>query len=69
MTQQWALVGFVGQAALFDNDDLNGDDFYASAGGGIRYRLSKQRPVNLRVDFAIGEGGSSGFYVGLSEAF
>lgn len=67
--QRWTLVGFVGQAALFDNDGIESDDFFGSAGAGIRFMLNEERRVNIRLDFAVGEGDSEGFYIGLSEAF
>ena len=66
--EKWALVGFIGEAALFDSG-LDSDSFYSSGGGGIRYRMSDERRVHFRVDFAMGEGNSDGFYVGISEAF
>ena len=67
--ERWTLVGFIGEAALFDNDGLESDDLYASAGVGIRFMLNQARRVNLRVDVAVGEDDSQGFYIGLSEAF
>lgn len=66
---KWALVGFIGEAALFDNGDVDKDSFFISGGGGLRYTLSEERRANFRVDFAWGEGNSDGFYVGLNEAF
>ena len=67
--KRWWIIGFLGQAALFDKGDLNSDSFFTSVGGGLRYTLSEERRVKIRVDFAWGEGNSDGFYVGLSEAF
>ena len=67
--EKWALVGFIGEAALYDNGAMNSDSFYTSGGGGLRYRLSDDRPVNFRIDYAVGEGNSDGFYVGMNEAF
>jgi outer membrane protein assembly factor BamA len=65
----WAIVGFVGEVALFNNNDFSSDSLYFSAGAGIRYMLSKERRVNLRIDFAVGEDESDAFYIGISEAF
>lgn len=65
----WILVGFIGEAALYDNGDMSRDSFYTSGGGGVRYRLSDERRVNFRIDYAVGEGNSDGLYVGLTEAF
>ncbi len=67
--EKWALVGFIGEAALWNNGDLDRESFYTSGGGGLRYTLSTERRVNFRVDYAVGEGNSDGFYVGLQESF
>ena len=40
-----------------------------SAGLGLRYQLSKDEKINLRLDYGIGEGGSSGVYLTIGEAF
>lgn len=67
--EKFALVGFIGEAALFNNGDLDSDSFYLSGGGGLRYTLSEERGANFKVDFAWGEGNSDGLYVGINEAF
>lgn len=66
---KWAVVGFVGEAVLFDPGDLSRDSFYSSAGTGLRYLLSEERRLNFRIDYAVGEDYSDGLYVGISEAF
>ncbi|MBS1667437.1 MAG: BamA/TamA family outer membrane protein [Bacteroidetes bacterium] len=40
-----------------------------SYGGGLRIALNKTEKLNLRLDYGIGMGRSSGFYVQLGEAF
>jgi outer membrane protein assembly factor BamA len=46
------------------------DEFHAGAGFGIRFRLSDKEEINIRADFAWGlDIGSSGFYLGIGEAF
>jgi hypothetical protein len=67
--EKWWLIGFVGEAALFDGGDINSDSFYTSGGGGLRYTLSEERRVKVRIDVAWGEGNSDGVYFGVSEAF
>lgn len=42
--------------------------FHPSAGVGVRYQLSKQQKLNIRVDFAVADG-STGLYFNLGEAF
>ena len=49
---------------------ISGDAFHFAAGGGIRFRLSDKEEVNIRADFAWGlDKKSTGFYLGLGEAF
>lgn len=40
-----------------------------SYGGGIRFALNKKEKLNLRIDYGIGQGKNSGFYLQLGEAF
>jgi hypothetical protein len=40
-----------------------------TAGAGLRFLMDKRENVNLRLDYAIGEGGNSGFYIAFGEAF
>lgn len=42
--------------------------FLPAAGIGLRFRPLKKTPINLRIDYAIGRD-SSGFYLGIAEAF
>ncbi len=41
----------------------------SSGGLGFRFQLDDKEKINFRVDYAIGERGSSGFYVAFREAF
>ena len=45
------------------------DNIKYSAGGGLRFVLSKQEKLSLRLDYGIGQGTNRGFYVQLGEAF
>lgn len=49
-------------------DEMNLDQTLWSAGGGLRFNLSKQEPMNIRADLAFGQN-TSGFYITLGEAF
>jgi hypothetical protein len=40
----------------------------AAAGVGVRYRLSKENPVNYRIDYAYGKDGGN-FYFAVGEVF
>lgn len=49
-------------------DDMNLDRGLWSGGGGLRFNLNKQDPINIRMDMAFGRN-VSGFYFTLGEAF
>jgi outer membrane protein assembly factor BamA len=42
---------------------------WTSYGGGIRIKVSKKDQVNIRLDYGVGNDGSSGYYVNIAEAF
>lgn len=48
--------------------DLTWDDVLPSGGGGLRFRLTRENPVNLRVDYAWGRR-SHALYISVGEAF
>ena len=64
------LVGFggLGEVVSGGNQPFRTKNFLPSAGGGVRFELSKQYHVNLRVDFAQGKD-SHTWSVGVGEAF
>jgi outer membrane translocation and assembly module TamA len=66
---RWTAAGFVlmGEVANLPGDFLN--DVKPSAGGGIRFKLTKDQNTLLRLDVAAGKDGSSGVYFGVNEAF
>jgi len=43
-------------------------DFKYSLGAGVRYQISPDEGINLRLDFGIGEK-TSGLYITFNEAF
>jgi outer membrane protein assembly factor BamA len=51
-----------------DLSSLGSTTFLPAAGIGLRYRASKQTPINFRVDFAVGKD-SKAIYLSLGEAF
>ena len=62
-------AGFVGVGQVADG--LSGfrlDRFWPAGGVGIRFLLAEQEGLNVRADFAFGDG-SSGFYLAFGEAF
>lgn len=69
------LRGRLGAAAFFGAGevarrwaDLRSDALKPGGGVGLRFRLTKQSHINLRVDYGWGIG-SRGLYLGVSEAF
>ncbi len=40
-----------------------------SAGGGLRFMISREKRINLRLDYAWGVDGNQGLYFGVMEAF
>jgi hypothetical protein len=41
----------------------------ASVGGGVRFRMLPDDPLNVRFDFGVSSMGTTGFFVSLKEAF
>lgn len=64
------LTAFAGYAVVSrDIENFEAKNIRPSGGLGLRYRLSKDEKINLRLDYGIGEKGSSGFYLTIGEAF
>ena len=69
LTERFGVVAFVGVGEVAsDVGDLNTENLLPSIGAGIRYRISKQHPINFRVDIARGKDDTA-IYVGVGEAF
>ena len=62
-----AVFGGVGEVAP-DGSSFNTNDLLPSGGCGLRFSLSKQRKINLRLDAAYSKTGAS-WSMGLAEAF
>jgi outer membrane protein assembly factor BamA len=63
------VVGFAGVGEVFDRfSDVRLDNLKYSFGGGLRLMLNRKERVNIRLDYGIGRG-STGFYLGVMEAF
>lgn len=64
------LVAFTGLGIVSNNiTSFESKNSKASGGLGLRYQLSSDERINLRLDYGIGEGGNSGFYLTIVEAF
>ncbi|HET7538030.1 MAG TPA: BamA/TamA family outer membrane protein, partial [Candidatus Didemnitutus sp.] len=69
LTYRWGFVLFAGVGEVMPGfDQINWDNLLGSVGGGIRFRLSKENPVNMRFDWAYGKDGAA-TYLQVNEAF
>lgn len=50
-------------------EDFNLESMKWSAGAGFRFNINKDDPTNIRIDYGVGRGGASGFYIQFGEAF
>jgi hypothetical protein len=68
LSERWGWVAFAGVGEVAHSfGDMDADHLLASAGAGLRFRVAKSHPVNLRLDWAYGD--ESCFYLGVTEAF
>lgn len=68
--KRFGAVAFAGAGNVSRNfADYSLSDLKYSYGGGIRFALDKKEKLNLRVDYGMGQGKNSGFYLQLGEAF
>ena len=64
------IVAFAGYGVVSrDLDNFQSQNIKPSGGLGLRYRLSEDEKINIRLDIGYGEKGSSGFYLTIGEAF
>jgi outer membrane protein assembly factor BamA len=70
LSARWGLVFFGSAGSVAPTPgDLDVDSFLTAGGTGLRFRLTDQEMINLRVDLAWGEDGNSGVYFTIKEAF
>jgi Omp85 superfamily domain len=68
-TPRWGLVAFGGTGKVSGAlGDIDTDSWLPAAGAGVRFRLIKALPLNLRADFAWGRDDST-FSLAVGEAF
>lgn len=66
---RWGLVGFVGAGNVYNNiNEFQLSSLKPSYGVGARFSIDKKENLNLKFDFGVGNG-STGFYLGIAEAF
>ena len=70
--KRWGAVAFAGAGSIWGND--NEEEAFEkkllpSAGLGMRFMVSREKRINLRLDYALGADGNQGLYFGVMEAF
>jgi hypothetical protein len=66
---RWGLVGFAGLGNVFPDLESLAEGTKVTYGAGGRFRLSKAKKLNLRLDLAHSPGESMQFYFTFGEAF
>ncbi len=70
---KWGGVVFGGTGSIWGNENNGEEEFertwLPSAGLGLRYMVSKEKKINVRLDYAVGVDGNQGLYFGVMEAF
>lgn len=68
--KRFGLVAFAGTGQVSSElSAMRLDGFHAAGGLGFRFLLDPREGVNLRIDYGLGEGGASGLYITVTEAF
>ena len=62
------LFGGLGQVGNTLGDFSQGD-LKAAGGAGLRFRFNRRDRLNVRLDYGVGRGGTSGVYFSIGEAF
>ena len=70
---KWGGVVFGGTGSIWGNENNGEEEFernwLPSAGLGLRYMVSQEKKINIRLDYAVGVDGNQGLYFGVMEAF
>lgn len=70
--KRWGAVAFAGLGSVWGNDQEEEafEKGLLPAGGlGMRFMVSREKRINLRLDYAVGVDGNQGLYFGVMEAF
>jgi len=71
--KKWGVVFFGGTGSVWGNENNGEEEFerhwLPSAGLGLRFMVSEEKKINMRLDYAIGVDGNQGLYFGVMEAF
>jgi outer membrane protein assembly factor BamA len=72
--QRWGMVAFGGIGSVWgggsnQEKEIYEKEFLPSIGTGLRFMLSREKKINMRLDYAWGVNGNEGVYLGIMEAF
>ena len=67
--RRFGLAAFGGISDLFNGSNLKLKETKPNYGMGLRFLIDKHDKTNLRLDYAIGGEGNSGFYISFGESF
>lgn len=63
------MAAFGGFSNLYNSNNLSLNNTKPNYGLGLRFLVDKRDKTNLRLDYAVGNGGNSGFYISFGESF
>ena len=64
------VATFGGVAMIYDKlSNIQSESFKPNAGLGLRFLVDEDENTSLRIDYAVGAGGQSGFYISFGESF
>lgn len=67
---RFGMALFGGLSAVYSvQHPLRPQSLRPNAGAGLRFLIDRKDNTNLRLDYAIGSGGNSGFYIAFGESF
>ena len=68
--KRWGYTLFGGVGDVYATvSELHFESLKPNAGLGVRFMIDRKENINLRLDYAIGKAGQSGFYISFGEAF
>ncbi len=69
LTKRVKLAGFISTGEVSSNPRNFFSQANYSYGGGLRWQIKKNNRAQIRLDYGLGRGNSSGFYFAVNEAF
>jgi len=66
---RFGVVAFAGAGEAGENFKEPFSNIISSVGGGLRFRMLPDDPLNVRFDFGLSSIGTTGFFISLKEAF